>query len=400
MKKTGKLLSIFCLISVITLLASCDTNDKDSATPLTKTEQMTTLQKAGEEFLNEMSVSQFVGTKNEVIEFARVFSLAGSSAIRDSLINSATITSDGVMTYDLYNFKGHFTADTLNHEWIYSKADDLKFIFNDKGGKNYVATVSVSKEATKTILIHQEEISAKLLTRVVYRKTYVKVPKQINISLTQGSSTVMSFTLNPDLSKMAGDFFNPLADIYTGSGSLTFGAVTIDVNNFAFSANKSASVDANIHKGDKNIMSLSMSTEGPNIIGVADSTVRYKGLKNLSMNVDVVGKVQFKGTCSNVPGFMDCIQQAMKNSTDESAFNTSLASANNLMDLGIYFGNNLKQASLYLDPSKTESGAWRVNPIIKMTDSSESVSIEDYFGSLIDSFSAWAKDMQQFLPCS
>lgn len=125
--------------------------------------------------------------------------------------------------------------------------------------------------------------------------------------------------------------------------------------------------------------------------------VECSAAKNIKIDIDILGQLQVKGSCSNVMTLMDHMENLWGASND-SAAERAADNINNLLDLGIYFdGSSSKQADLVMDYYLYEDywgdEFYEIEPIIEFSDGSKYAFYEyfneDDFEDLIDTFELW-----------
>lgn len=138
------------------------------------------------------------------------------------------------------------------------------------------------------------------------------------------------------------------------------------------------------------------------------TTVKVKKAKNIKAEIDILGKIQVKGACSNAMDAnesLDAFWEAVRNwdydtgdpkSPDEAAALRHLTNLNAKLDCGVYYGSSALQAKVIfeMDKSRDEAGWDRNNdgvinslddyiyydiiPVIVFGDGSR-YTVEDYF---------------------
>lgn len=130
-------------------------------------------------------------------------------------------------------------------------------------------------------------------------------------------------------------------------------------------------------------------------------------LKNACVKLDILGKVQIQGTLSNVRKFVDYLEEADDNDTNELTYKSYINQANSLANINLFYdGNSIKQASVKLEPFEEETWNghyyWESEPVIIFFDGSSYSTIEAFFNDkdfkkVIDTFKALANMYADFI---
>ena len=128
-----------------------------------------------------------------------------------------------------------------------------------------------------------------------------------------------------------------------------------------------------------------------------EDVFNHSTTSNAVFSVDVLGKVQLKGTVSDAHQLFDYLDEADDKDEDESAFKQALTNANKCYTANIYYnGTSVKQAYMSLEPmpdrwtdwNNTIHTEWEMEPTINFPDgtsySFEKYFTEDDFKKLID----------------
>lgn len=308
------------------------------------------------------------------------------------------------------NFLGHWTA--RNGKWTYTKADDLQFIFQNEKGQQCVLKVTTSGKVTKVHMMDLddetkwESLGETAENTYSYNEYYdrteytIGVPEKIEVTLTEGGTTLISQTLNINLASLSGEEFD------LSKSSMTFSSETkmsngymVKVENTQYTA-KAASTKATLTKNNEVLITATLSTNLANVPKVTltswydldddeleDLFDKTTG-QNAIMSLDVLGKVQLKGTITDVRQFIDFMDTADDNDQNESAYKRAIVNANTCFNIGLYYnGGKTRQAQMLLEPFKHEgydfygmssSSYWDCEPILVFGDNT-SYSLEEYF---------------------
>ncbi len=315
------------------------------------------------------------------------------------------------------NFTGHFTA--RNGRWVYSDVDDLQFIFTDKRGQQCVLKLETSGNVKKVHVLNDDhrtdsEYSSSGNT-YTYNKYYdrtqytIGVPEQIDVTLTQGGSQVVKTTVKIDLSSITSEEFD------ISKNSLTVSAVVelnngykFNVSKVVYTANTSVSVAFTMTKNGTALLTMDVSGNVKDVPSVNVSEFSSKNFdtddydfdkingKNCQVKLDILGKVQIKGSLADVRKYLDYLDAAKDNRTSESTFKSYINQANSLADINLFYdGKNVKQAAIRLESFAEENWDgrtyWEAEPIIYFYDGSTYSTLEAFFNekefkTVIESF--------------
>ncbi len=296
----------------------------------------------------------------------------------------------------LSNFTGHFTAGS--NKWSYSKANDLQFEFTDENGQQCVLSIKQEGNVKKAYITDEDDWydynyegnnSIEYINRYKY---YVNVPERVVVTLTQGGATRVSSVTKIDISQFNGPEYDLSRDGVDLTTTNTVNDYTWTVERAAFSGTKgTASLKGYMKKGDTVMFSIDASGEGLKL--TSDDELKEAG--TVKVNVDVLGKMQIKATCSNPKELSRLLDKANQNDEDQRTFESCIAQANSLIDCTVYYdGKSVEQAKVKFEAFK-ESGYYSYyyyEPALFFNDnSSYAVSFDDYFDetsfkSVIDMF--------------
>lgn len=311
------------------------------------------------------------------------------------------------------NFSGHFTAS--NGRWVRTKADDLQFIFKDKYGKQCVASLETSGKVQKVYAGDIEDwqdykwegyTSTDYIDRT---KCTIGVPEKIVVTLTQGGKKKITTTINIDLGSISNNRFDIAKNNLTLSALLELdNGYKFNISQVAYSANKNIAISFIMSKEDKTLLALGVSSDIEGLPSCEineltsedfdedDYNFDNSNIKNAYVNIDILGKVQIKGSIVNIRNFADYIEEADDNYRNESKFKSYIAQANDLLDVNVFYDKKkTKQASIKLEPfaDETWNGTtyWSAEPVMTFSDESSYSTFEAFFNekdfkNTIDSF--------------
>ena len=312
------------------------------------------------------------------------------------LNSSDTYSKTFTRLYAASNFTGHFKANTSTKQWDYTPASDLEFIFPDKQGKECTATLTTSGKTKKVYMGESDEYIN--WREDDFYKNYVEVPEDIKVTFTQGGTTIATMDLSTDLSGMASENFDLTKDSYSAVCKLMVNNFTFEVKQAAYSPT-SASVAFSVSKGDKSLLSMTAAAKG----AVTDE---FTEVGIASVNVDILGEIQIKGDCSNCSKYSGYINDADDNDGNEATFKSDISQANAILDLGLYYNSDTRQASIALEPFEEEYNGygkyWYSEPVLKFDDGTSYSTFEAFFDKtsfkdVIDNFNKLIGDYQAMI---
>ncbi len=307
------------------------------------------------------------------------------------------------------NFKGHWIV--RNGKWSRTDAEDIQFAFANKAGNQCILTLTTSGKVVKCHLFDLDDWkdyqpiydndnyigSNEYLDRTQYT---LGVPEHITVTLTEGGTTLVKQTLDIDLSGITNDEFN------LSSSSLGFNSVTTLSNGYVFNtknvkySSSSTSATTTVEKNGRTLIVTTFSTglSGiPNQIltGLYDmddddieDLFAHTTTTNAAFSVDILGKVQVKGTISDAHQLIDYLDKADDNDKDEFTFKQAVANANKCYKANIYYNGGItKQAYMSIEPlsdnyydwmTNSYNTKWEMEPTINFHNGT-SYSFEEYF---------------------
>ena len=179
---------------------------------------------------------------------------------------------------------------------------------------------------------------------------------------------VISAKLTTDLSSMNGEEFNINTDKYNANIAFTIGQHTISVDKAKYTPNANSEIKFQIQKGYKSLLSIGLSTD----TRVANNELQDATNTNISINI--LDKIQIKGTCANISQYLSCLENAENNDWNSTQFKAYIAEANNLLELGLYNNQRFATAKLFC----FKDYQWYYTPAIIFEDGT-SYSFEQFF---------------------
>lgn len=345
---------------------------------------------------------------------------------------------------DLY---GGFKPDAKYETWVYDKSvtDRLEVEFTDDHNQKWVATLKGSKETTR---IHVTEYDKNIDKDVyeggpevgtttetwIYDDEYTfDVPKQITFTVKCNGKAVVDMTVNSSLAfdvesseesvwtdyrqwyesdwYYDGGYYECTDDDWTGSYSLKIDYTNLNVDaklnvngyeeTFKSTATKSGiSASAGVKINGKSMLEAeaALNADIDNIIKQVndaaneddeeDVKVDVTAVKEASMYMDIMGKVQVVGKCDKFEDLYDAIID-LEEADDENDFKKyerNLAQINGTYSITLHYDNTeTVQANVELEAYEEES-EWEdgytyfeVHPVLVFAADGSRYSFEDYF---------------------
>lgn len=414
-------------LSALTLAACSDGNTPSEGEALTPDEQKEKLEQIAKNLLNEVKPADFehIGSLLDYVQLTYdedydwdAVDKWGQKAFDDALefVNQTEEVvweseyGKDIAIYDNYkslimasNYTGHFIAEGMR--WVYSKADDLQFIFKDANGKQCILKLVTSGAVKKVHLLNIDDWrdyeSDYNNDYSIYKEYYdrtqytVGLPEKIEVSLTQDGKNVMIATANINLKNIVGEEFDLSKTSVSVTSSLDFcNGYKMIVSQAAYDANKGAACTATLQKGEVALVTcaVSGSIEGlPNVNLAAFGSGNYDdedfdnaNAKEAWLKIDVMGKAQIQGHVKNLRNLSDYLDAADDNCENEAKFKSYLKNANNELEIHLFYDNSDKtQAQVTLGAFEEEDWGykyWGYEPLMNFYDGSS----YSPFGSFFD----------------
>lgn len=285
--------------------------------------------------------------------------------------------------YAASNFTGHF--EPKNGRWAYTAADDLQFSLKDEDGKTCVLKLTASGKSQRIYVGEDEDWDywyegGSWFEDIDVYEEYLDVPEKITLTLTQGGTTVAKVTIDTKLEMMSAPNFDLNNDKYDVTATVTVNGYDWVVERAYFDGNEKASLNAQFKKDGKVLFAAN---------GSIDGDVSSEVAQNLNLNFDILGEVQIKGSCNDVMNLAEILEKAEDNEENEGNFKSYTSQANELIDLGVYYGASTKQAYIKLEPFEEDDWGykyWVSEPVICFADGTSYSTFEAFFdeGSFSD----------------
>lgn len=294
----------------------------------------------------------------------------------------------------LSNWNGEI--EFTDHKAYYNKSDKTRVTFRD--GDNNVWTADLTfKDVTKEYLgefvdYYTEGYDAYDIT--------VEIPATAELSVKKNGKFFADVTVKLEygISEGGADLEKDHAGIST----------EIKIDDLSLSAKASydassgeASFSETLKKDGEAILTSSISGK---VTYRIDEDYEFYDVdpSSLKLNIDLMGELQIKGTCSDVDQLIGYADQDLESETDAER---TAERMNELINIGLYYdGGNTKQGGVELEPFVDESGQeyyYAVVPVVVFGDDTRyylhEYFTEDAFGSLIERAENLLEDYEDLL---
>ena len=392
--------------------------------------------------------------KNPVKAMANLTKICLAAAQNGAQLSSRVAE---VWTYTLHagltDLYGKFIPDSYYEEWAYDSSvkDRLEVAFPDSRGQQWVATLKGSKETSRVHVVVKDDYSYSYTENgtVINNENYIDnynvtidVPKQMTFAVKCNGSTIVDMTINSDVAFEANfdveseskDYYN--YDEYYGGWydheyTQDFLAFEIDYKNLNVDAKMTVNgyeetFKTNVTKSGVTA-NAGVKIDGKSML-TADAKVNAdfnaffdavenmdeptpdevaNWLKDVSVNIDVLGQVQLKASCPNFYNFYKASEQ-VNEAYDFSSFSTAVGNYNKAFDIKLYFDKKSSEVAFIEIEAYEERDEWDGTtyyggyPVIVLTSDDSRHNIEDYFDdeasftNLIDAVEDLAEEFEDF----
>lgn len=234
-----------------------------------------------------------------------------------------------ITAYKLSNFKGRFVAE--DGRWKRYDSNNLSINVKDQNNRNCEAVLTTSGNTKKVLLEETESVEEGWKEEI-----WVHVPQNIEVVLKQGGKELAKVVINTDLSSMSGSSFNLAKDKYNVNASVYFNGYTYSIDKLYYQDNKESYVNISFKHGDKALFTAQMSVT-PNVgdftfIGDEfdeDELYDNSNLKNNSININILDKLEVKGACSDLKKLLEVFEDEEDEHLDSKI--------NRYVDMNLYF---------------------------------------------------------------
>ena len=203
--------------------------------------------------------------------------------------------------YKLSAFKGKWVANDKTQCWEKSNANNLSLHVKDQNGNPCEITLTTSGNTKKVHCFDsQDEYYNGEYGDI--NKIYVEVPEKVTIVVKQNGAELAKAIINTDLSSMSGVDYNLATDKYSASATLYFNGYTVGIENLHYQNKKESGFSFSFKHGNKTIVSAKASATPELYISNFDEEWEEEDInsKNNLVTVNILGKLELKGSCNNL----------------------------------------------------------------------------------------------------
>ena len=203
--------------------------------------------------------------------------------------------------YKLSAFKGKWVANDKTQCWEKSNANNLSLHVKDQNGNPCEITLTTSGNTKKVHCFDsQDEYYNGEYGDI--NKIYVEVPEKVTIVVKQNGAELAKAIINTDLSSMSGVDYNLETDKYSASATLYFNGYTVGIENLHYQNKKESGFSFSFKHGNKTIVSAKASATPELYISNFDEEWEEEDInsKNNLVTVNILGKLELKGSCNNL----------------------------------------------------------------------------------------------------
>ena len=309
------------------------------------------------------------------------------------------------------SFTGHFKA--LSNRWVKEgDADDLQFAFNDKNGTYCLFrlyTSGTKKVITFTIDEDEDDewgdddewdddddeglFSSPTIKEIMdgVKLISIEVPEHIDISFTQGKKQLMHTTIDFDMSLFTNNW-EPLSDGFMVSVKSSFakssgtGTFDMGMENVGYKPGTGINFSFYVKNAGKSLVTFGINA--PGTLNLDDGAINFDldtgltlndiGIESLSLNLDVMGRIQAKGNIPDLVAFFNTLNSEGESEAEMKQIANKL---NGLMNGNFYYNNGSTPKGYlafqpYYDDDDEE---WTVQPAIHFNSDNSTYPLETYF---------------------
>lgn len=383
--------AMFAMALTTPVFTSCGDDDDPVVPPLPINDQKQKLEETGVALVGHIKAADF----QNVVDWVEYFSNECENYESDALSKWADNCLDDITDfirsesdyydYEYYeriyaasNFTGHF--EVKKDRWVRTEADDLQFSLEDEDGNLCVLNLTTSGKTQRIYVGDDEDWGDYWYDCVEIYEEYMDIPEIATLTFTQSGNIIAKVVIKTDLTMMLAPNFDLNNDKYDVTATMTVNGYDWTVERAYFDGNEKASLNAKFKKDGKTLLSAS---------GSLDGDVSSEEANNLNLSFDVLGEVQIKGACNDVMKLAEILEKADDNDENEGNFKSYTSQANELIDLGVYYGASTKQAYIKLEPFEEDDWGykyWVSEPVIYFADGTSYSTFEAFFdeGSFSD----------------
>lgn len=368
----------------------------------------------------------------EETKYVEKYDQAKDMYIRERVLNFTILLSNYTGSFEFKNDKVQKLAESTS---------GVKVMF-PLNGKEYVAEILPSAKSTKATFEYMDKCywtesewtevwnGEYYDYNVTYKDKYedfrakfaINIPENIKVKLTEDGKSVADVNIDITQSYSAAGL-NPTTDNFNAKITVAFdNGYGLNIDNVAYDgAASKASYGFTLTKNGKALISSSASSDllfalttreydhsyGDYVNKGEYTWAEVKRVKNVDVNVDILGEVQIKGTCTNVMEVSDYIDAFYRAAEDEdkTKMDRVVNNLNSKINLNVYYDKgSAVQASVQFEYEKhtdrydSSYYYYEIVPVIVFGDNSR-YAFEDYFteasfGNLLDKLEFVGEDYE------
>ena len=325
-------------------------------------------------------------------------------------IMEKTLTASGNSEYWPYNYeyyvalikasnvKGTYEASYTSGKWVRTKTTgDATINYTDKNGAKWTLTV-VPSDGIKGEVYGGKDRRYSGYKETRYDFTF-EVPGKVTALLTRQGQTQVSAELIVNSLNIKDQGKNTWPTVMSSANG-TFHATVLayDINtSFNYAPNSGNSVSATVKKGNTTLVTVN--AKGTNSIN--SSKNEFENGKNITADIDVLGRVQLHATCSDAKTFSDASNRADENDDEEDVVKDCAKKMNSVFSAYITNNGGSKEQGTIKISTTSEKDYYTyyyLTPTINFSDGTyydfDEYFSEKYFQKVIDMYNQLIKDFE------
>lgn len=321
-----------------------------------------------------------------------------------------TLTASGTSEYWPYNYeyydalikasnvKGTYEASYTSGKWVRTKTTgDATINYTDKNGAKWTLTV-VPSDGIKGEVYGGKDRRYSGYKETRYDFTF-EVPGKVTALLTRQGQTQVSAELIVNSLNIKDQGKNTWPTVMSSANG-TFHATVLayDINtSFNYAPNSGNSVSATVKKGNTTLVTVN--AKGTNSIN--SSKNEFENGKNITADIDVLGRVQLHATCSDAKTFSDASNRADENDDEEDVVKDCAKKMNSVFSAYITNNGGSKEQGTIKISTTSEKDYYTyyyLTPTINFSDGTyydfDEYFSEKYFQKVIDMYNQLIKDFE------
>lgn len=388
-----------------------ENNGGNGKTALSPDDEKSFLEETSRVFMSYFNANEFEDMSNAAKQIGDLEDDDVNDWVDD--IMEKTLTASGTnnnwwpsLSYEYYdalikasNVKGTYEASYTSGKWERTKTTgDLTINYTDKNGAKWTLTVVPSDGIKGTVYGGKDRrYSGHKETR--YDFTF-EVPGKVTALLTRQGQTQASAELIVNSLNIKDQGKNTWPTVMSSAnGSFHATMLAYDINTtFNYAPNSGNSVSATVKKGNTTLVTVN--AKGTN--SVNSSKNEFENGKNITADVDVLGRVQLHATCSDAKTFYDANERAEDYDEDADIVKDCAKKMNSVFSAYITNnGGSKEQGTIKISTAADKdyyNTYYYLTPTINFSDGTyydfDEYFSEKYFQKVIDMYNQLIKDFE------